>query len=130
MTPTTTKKSTNTRKNTKSSATASQPTNTRDLRQRLGLTQPDFARLLGISTRSVAQLESGENPKAPVERHLTEIKRLTDALAEVIQKESLGEWLKTPNQALDGSKPLEIVERGETDRLWEMMYFLRSGVPS
>jgi hypothetical protein len=58
------------------------------------------------------------------------LERLTNALSEVIKKESLGKWLKTPNQAFGGMKPVEVIERGESDRLWEMIYFLRSGVPS
>jgi hypothetical protein len=27
-------------------------------------------------------------------------------------------------------KPLEVIDRGEGDRIWSMIYFLRSGVPS
>ncbi len=132
MTPTTTNKSATTRNKTKNptKTKALQSTDTRDLRNRLNLTQPDFARMLGISIRSVAQLESGEAPKPPADRRLTEIERLTNALAEVIREESIGAWLKTSNEAFGGSKPLEVVERGESDRLWEMIYFLRSGVPS
>jgi hypothetical protein len=61
---------------------------------------------------------------------LTELQRLTNALAEVMKKESLGNWLQTPNEAFDGLKPLEVIDRGEGDRLWSMIYFLRSGVPS
>ena len=64
----------------------------------------------------------------PVEHRLTE--RLATALTEVIDKQALGKWLQTPNSAFQGAKPLEVIERGESDRLWEMIYFLRSGVPS
>jgi hypothetical protein len=39
-------------------------------------------------------------------------------------------WLETPNEAFDGSTPLQVIERGESDRLWRMIYFLRSGEPS
>ena len=31
--------------------------------------------------------------------------------------------------AFAGLKPVEVIERGESDRLWEMVYYLRSGVP-
>ena len=55
---------------------------------------------------------------------------LTNALAEVMKEESLGKWLQTPNPAFDGLKPLEVIDRGQTERLWSMIYFLRSGVPS
>lgn len=99
------------------------------LRSRLVLTQPQFARLLSVSVRSVATLEAGAAPSEAILRRLKEIERLTDALGEVIREESLGKWLQTPNSAFDGSKPLELIERGEADRLWEMIHLLRSGVP-
>jgi DNA-binding transcriptional regulator YiaG len=100
-----------------------------DLRHRLQLTQAVFARLLPVSVRSLATLESGTIPTEVVARRLNELKRLTNALSEVIQKESLGKWLQTPNEAFDGLKPLEVIDRGEVDRLWSMIFFLRSGVP-
>jgi hypothetical protein len=39
-------------------------------------------------------------------------------------------WLATPNEAFDGLKPLEVIERGEIDRLWNMIFHLESGVAS
>jgi antitoxin Xre/MbcA/ParS-like protein len=64
-------------------------------------------------------------------RHVTpELERLTKARREVIRESAIGEWLKTPNPAFGGLKPLEVIDRGESDRLWEMIYFLRSGVAS
>ena len=39
-------------------------------------------------------------------------------------------WLDTPNDAFDGLKPLEVIERGEIDRLWNMIFYLESGVTS
>jgi Protein of unknown function (DUF2384) len=78
----------------------------------------------------LASLESGSPPTDAVYRRLIELRRMTSALPEVMKKESLGKWLQTPNEAFDGLKPLEVIERGESDRLWSMIYFLRSGVPS
>jgi len=41
----------------------------------------------------------------------------------------VGQWLRTPNDAFDGLKPLEAIERGEVDRLWRMIYFSEAGIP-
>jgi hypothetical protein len=101
-----------------------------ELRNRLQLTQAVFARLLPVSVRSLATLESGSPPTEVVARRLIELRRLTNALTEVIKKEALGKWLQTPNDAFGGLKPLEVIDRGESDRIWSMIYFLRSGVPS
>lgn len=43
---------------------------------------------------------------------------------------SAPERLETPNPALDGLKPLEVIERGEIDPLWNMIFYLESGVGS
>jgi transcriptional regulator with XRE-family HTH domain len=100
------------------------------LRKRLRLNQADFARLVPISVRTLATLESGSPPTQAVQRRLIELKRMIDALTEVIKVESLGIWLQSPNAAFDGQKPIEVIDRGESDRLWSMIYFLRSGVAS
>ena len=42
----------------------------------------------------------------------------------------IDEWMETPNQAFGGLKPLEVWERGEEDRIWGMIFYLESGVPS
>jgi hypothetical protein len=37
--------------------------------------------------------------------------------------------MQEPNPAFDGSTPLQVIERGESDRLWKMIYALESGDP-
>ena len=100
-----------------------------ELRSRLGLSRDVFARLLPVSTRSLATIESGEKPSDAVRRRMTELRRIVDALEEVMVSEAIGEWMTTPNDAFDGFKPLEVMERGEVDRIWQMIFLLRSGVP-
>ena len=106
------------------------PSPASSLRRVLGLSQPEFARLFPVSLRTLVTMESGAKMTEPQVRRLNELTRLTNALAEVIRKEYLGHWLKEPNSAFDGLKPVEVIERGEVDRIWSMIYFLRSGMPS
>ncbi len=63
-------------------------------------------------------------------RQFKEHRRVIDALGEVIQKDAIGPWLDQPNDAFDGLKPIELIERGKVDRIWQMIYYLRSGVAS
>ena len=100
------------------------------LRTRLLLTQPQFAPLLPVSVRTLATLESGTPPTEAVARRLTELDRLTTALAEVIRATAIGKWLLAPNPAFGGLTAAEVIARGETDRIWETIFFLRSGVAS
>jgi hypothetical protein len=91
--------------------------------------QPIVVRLTGFSPRSVAKWSEGVLPSPKQEKALVEMDRLLDGLARVMRPEQVGQWLKTPNPAFDGSTPLQVVERGEMDRIWRMLYDLESGQP-
>lgn len=119
------------RKNQESlpSAEPSAPGTLKQIREAMGLTQPELARLLGLSTRWVAAQEAS-SMDAPTDRRIAEVFRLLDALAQVVKPGSIRGWLTAPNKAFDGLKPIEVIERGEIDRLWRMIFFLESGVAS
>jgi transcriptional regulator with XRE-family HTH domain len=99
------------------------------LRKAFGVTQTAFGRLTGFSPRMIVALEHGARPSQTAARKLAETERLRDALLRVMPSEELPVWLDTPNQAFDGLKPLEVIERGQGDRLWRMIYELESGQP-
>ena len=42
---------------------------------------------------------------------------------------TIATWMDTPLDAFDGLKPLEVVERGQMDRLWRMVFEIESGQP-
>ena len=93
------------------------------------LPQPMLVRLTGFSPRSVAKWSQGEPPSAKQEKSLVEMDRLLDGLSRVMEPAQVGRWLKQPQAAFDGSTPLQVVERGELDRIWRMLYDLESGQP-
>ena len=100
------------------------------VRRRFGLPRRTFARVAGVSERTLAGLEAGGPPSESARRRLAEADRLGRALATVVRPGALGPWLDAPNPAFGGLKPLELVERGESDRLWRMLFDLRSGNPA
>lgn len=101
------------------------------LRREMGLNRADFARLVGLSERSVATWEGGADLKESSLRTIVEIGRLYSKLhRSFTTPQQLATWLKTPNNAFNGSQPLQVIERGEIDRIWRMIYFLESGSPS
>lgn len=109
----------------------SPPRTLRQIREEMGLTQEELGRLLGFSTRWVAAQEARPPAaEATADRHVTEIVRLHEALTQVVQGSSVRGWFVRPNSAFEGLKPLEVVERGQIDRLWQMIFFLESGVVS
>ena len=98
------------------------------VRSRLGLSRKMFSRLTGFSERAIADWESGKPVSEPGLRRVKELDRLRDRLFSLVKEDAISEWLDSPNQAFGGLKPLEVIERGEVDRLWTMIYHLESGV--
>jgi DNA-binding transcriptional regulator YiaG len=98
-----------------------------ELRRKLGLSRKVFSRLTGFSERAIANWEAGGRPDEPGMRRIRETERFQARLAEVVRPQDIPQWLDTPNEAFDGLKPLEVIERGEIDRLWSMIYYLESG---
>ena len=101
-----------------------------ELRSQLRMPRELFGRLVNVSVRTIAEVEANQKKVEKLRRNYVEVKRLCDSLDEVIHSEGLGEWFDQPNPAFGGLKPVEVIERGEIDRLWEMFYRLRSGVPA
>jgi DNA-binding transcriptional regulator YiaG len=99
----------------------------RDLRQRHGLSQGLLARLLDVSLRTVSGLESRSVAPAQLRRNLVQVNRLCGALAEAMESGYVGKWLDEPNEMLGGLKPVEAVERGQIDLVWQVVEGLRSG---
>lgn len=100
-----------------------------DLRQELGLNRRLFSRLTGYSERAIAKWERGQELSDASQQRMREVQRLQHALSRVMKAEFIGEWLRTPNEAFTGLKPIEVVERGEMDRIWRMVFELESGAP-
>jgi len=101
----------------------------KDLSSHYKISFDTLTRITGFSPRAVSNWSQGAKPSSSTHRRLTEIKRLFAALAELVSPEAIGPWLKDPNPAFDGSTPLQVIERGETDRIWRMVYELQTGEP-
>ena len=101
------------------------------LRQDLRVTQKTFCRLLPVSERLLADLEANKRtPGITIQRELNELSRLISALKKIVDPDYLADWLSTPNDAFSGLKPIEVIERGEADRIWRMIYAIESGQPA
>ena len=98
------------------------------VRRGWGLTQGVFARLVGYSPRSVASYEITSMLTPTVARRYVEIGRLRQTLEGVMNSSSIDGWLETSNTAFDGSTPIELIERGEIDRIWTAIYDVAYGM--
>ena len=91
------------------------------------LSNEALSRVTGASPRTIAYWNSGMAPQRSSAQKLQEVTRLFDALADIIKANAIGAWLQRPNKQFDGSTPLQVIERGESDRLWRMIWQLREG---
>jgi hypothetical protein len=98
-------------------------------REQFKISQAQLVRLTGFSPRSVAKWAAGDAPSEKQEKVLVELDRLLVGLARVMEPAQVGRWLVHPNPAFDGSPPMHVMERGEQDRLWRMLYDIESGQP-
>ena len=101
-----------------------------DVRSGLGVTRELFARLTGFSVRAITGWEAGRPISEPGLRRVREMERLRAALAEGMRPELIAPWLEAPCEGLGGLKPVEVLERGETDRLWRVVLLIGSGMPT
>jgi len=108
---------------------ANETNDVNELCERYGLRREELGRLTGFSLRALAEWASGKLPSQPAKRRLHEIRRLLDALAEIVKRESIPQWLHKPNEAFAPLTPLQVIELGEIDRLWAMVHDLASGQP-
>jgi DNA-binding XRE family transcriptional regulator len=99
------------------------------LRDRLKMTRDVFSRVVNVSPRAIAAVEQEDADVAKLARPYAEVARLYEALSDVVEPNAIATWCVTPNEAFGSLKPIEVIERGEIDRLWDMVYRLQSGMP-
>jgi hypothetical protein len=101
------------------------------VRAEWGVTRKVFARLSGYSERSLAQWEAGERLTPPARRTMNELLRLHQRLARLIDPKLIGSWLERPNQKVfGGMTPLQVIESGEIDRIWEVILSRETARPT
>jgi hypothetical protein len=94
------------------------------------VTRELFARLTGFSVRAIAGWEAGRPVSEAGRRRVVEMKRLHVVLAGWMRAEFIAHWLEMPCEGLGGLKPVEVLERGESDRLWRVALLIGSGMPT
>lgn len=82
-----------------------------ELRRFLGIAQEDFARLVGVSVRTVARWEHADvEPNPDLRARIGFLLKLSKLLDEVIDREHIADWLTTPNPAFLDQPPVDLVQ--------------------
>src|SRR5204863_8331230 len=88
----------------------------RRLSRAYNLSNEAVSRVTGASPRTVSYWNAGVAPQRSSAQKLREVTRLFDALSDIIKAGSIGTWLQRPNDASDGTPPLQAMDRGLNDR--------------
>jgi len=91
------------------------------------LTQAMLSGLTGMTFPSPTKSRPRLSLSQKQEKVLTELDRLLTALSRIMPPSSIGPWFGRPNPAFDKRSPLHLVQAGEKDRIWRMLYDLSSG---
>lgn len=99
-----------------------------DVRNRLGFSQGELSRITGYSVRAIAGWEAGKKLSEAARQKVVETERLRAALAELVPADELGDWMRASNPAFEGQTPIQVIERGEADRIWKMIFQIDASV--
>ena len=89
----------------------------------------DVARVLGTSPRSVTRWQASRSaPRRDTEERLLELKAVVDLLRRVLRDEPARLWLRSPNPDLSYEKPLDVVARGDYQKVIGVILALAEGV--
>ncbi len=96
-------------------------------RRKVKISRPVYAVLSDCSERSLATLEAKNRLSMGKQRKLNEARRLIVGLSEIMEPENIAPWLKQPNEWFDGRTPLQALEEGKADKIWELIFHTREG---
>jgi putative toxin-antitoxin system antitoxin component (TIGR02293 family) len=102
-----------------------------ELRTWLGLSQTEFAASLGVTRRTVARWSAkpADRPshRTKTWRALSLLYRLRFLLDALLGREEAARWLRTPNAAFEGRRPLDLVLSDEGERVADALDIVASG---
>jgi putative toxin-antitoxin system antitoxin component (TIGR02293 family) len=88
----------------------------------------DIARVIGISTRSVARWQAGEVAAETSSERLLELKAVLDLARRVLGDGSARQWLHAPVPDLHYEKPLDLIAAGQSWRVVDVLLAFAEGV--
>lgn len=99
------------------------------LQQKGAMKAVDVAKALGIRPETVSRWNQGKAfPQPDAERALLDLEYVVDRLADVYHPEEARMWLLSRQKLLDGARPVDLITKGRTDEVIQMIQQLLEGV--
>lgn len=102
------------------------------LRKKLGCSQEQLARIIGIAVTTVSRWENNAHvPSALANKRIRDLEKIIHKMEGVIKKGKEAEWSNTPNEELNNDTPLEMILRGSEGikKVLEVMQGIECGTP-
>jgi len=113
----------------KKDSNLAEPLGLGELRNALRWTRNQLAQVMNASDRAIFNWEAGD-PISPVyAAKLRELQNIFSELSQIMKPEQIGPWLLTEMEEFEGRTPADLISKGETGRVWESLFYLRSGMP-
>ena len=92
---------------------------------RIGLAE--VAKALGVDAKTAKAVAAGKEIDEALCRRVQDLSELTADLRRLTGAEELPEWIREPNEAFDGEKPLDLILTRRTAPLQRMVEYLDRG---
>jgi len=96
-------------------------------RRQIKISRPVYAKLSDCSARTLATVEGKNRLSLKKLRKISETLSLLTALCEIMEPQNVSSWLQQPNEWFDGCTPMQAVDEGKIDKVWELIYHTREG---
>ena len=95
------------------------PIQPRDLRDAFRLSRERLARLIGVSAKTVERWEARPTQPAREETRarMAQLREIAELGAAVYTRDGLGDFMGAPLAEFGGLTPLQLIERGEAERV-------------
>ena len=106
--------------------------NPRAVRLSLGISRDRMGRLLEVTSKTVARLEDQDRlpAQAAAATRLAKLKEVVDLGLLVFTREGLVKFMATPLPTFSGLSALQMIERGDIERVYAELAATYEGVPS
>lgn len=106
--------------------------NPRSIRRSLGISRDRMGRLLEVTSKTVARLEDQDRlpAQSAAATRLAKLKELADLGLLVYTPEGFAQFMATPLPAFGGLNALQMIERGDIERVFAELASTYEGVPS
>jgi transcriptional regulator with XRE-family HTH domain len=99
-----------------------------DLRDRGGLKGTDVANVAEVSPATVSRWTAGKaRPHPKTQLLISDLRYVVDRLAEFYAPEEIRLWLYSKHRLLDGERAIDLINRGEADRVLAVIESLDDG---